>query len=177
MRSLLDAAATTWRRAQKRSTAARATAELPLACAITRGRPILTGDAMAQAAGLARSTVTLRGGHREPVAGLETDQALTDLRTSSAGRRATTDTARGSVAEARAELAAVVAVARLFLTGDAIARRLGVSESTVSRLARSAPAPDIEPGWYPHPGRPGFERRFDGRRFTRTRPATKKAGG
>ncbi|MYJ09357.1 MAG: hypothetical protein F4086_03490 [Gemmatimonadetes bacterium] len=132
---------------------------------------------MAQAAGLARSTVTLRGGRREPVAGLETDQALTDLRTSSADRRATADTAHRSVAEARAELAAAVAVARLFLTGDAIARRLGVSESTVSRLARSAPAPDISPGWYPHPGRPGFERRFDGRRFTRTRPARTEAGG
>ena len=132
---------------------------------------------MAQATGLARSTVTLRGGRREPVAGLETDQALTDLRTSSASRRATADSAQDSVAEARAELAAVVAAARLFLTGDAIARRLGVSESTVSRLARSAPAPAVEPGWYPHPGRPGFECRFDSRRFTRTRRAATGSGG
>ena len=70
----------------------------------------------------------------------------------------------------------MIAAARLFLTGDAITRRLGVSESTVSHLARSAPAPAVEPGWYPHPGRPGFERRFDGRRLTRTRPATTTTG-
>ena len=132
---------------------------------------------MAQATSLARSTVTLRGERREPVAGLGPAQALTDLHAASAERRTTANTADRSVAEARAELAAVVAAARLFLTGDAIARRLGVSESTVSRLARKAPSPAIEAGWYPHPARPGFERRFDGRRFTRTRPATSGAGG
>ena len=121
--------------------------------------------------------MTLRSGRRRPVPGLDPEQALSDLHAAGDGRRSTADTAYGSVAEARAELAAVVAAARLFLTGDAIARRLGVSESTVSRLARSAPSPAIEPSWYPHPGRPGFERRFDGRRFTRTRPATPGAGG
>ena len=125
---------------------------------------------MARATGLARCTVSVRGGRREPVAGLETAQALTDLHASSAARRSTADRAHRSVAEARAQLAAVVAAGRLFLTITGIARRLKVSESTVRRLAREAPKPHVEAGWYPHPTRPGVERRFDGRRFTRNRP-------
>ena len=114
--------------------------------------------------------MSVRGGRREPVAGLDPDQALTDLHASSAARRSTADRAHRSVAEARAQLAAVVAAARLFLTVAAIARRLRVSESTVRRLAREAPKPHVGAGWYPHPTRPSIERRFDGRRFTRNRP-------
>ena len=124
---------------------------------------------MARTAGLARSTVALRGGHREAVAGLDDDEALADVYDSAAGRRLAAVQTREAVAEARDDLAAVVAVARLFLTGEAIARRLGVSPATVSRLARAADAPRIARGWHPHRGREGVERWFDGRRFTRQR--------
>ena len=99
-------------------------------------------------------------------------QARTALHAGSTGHQTTADTAQGSVAEARARLAAVVAVARLFLTGDAIAGRLGVPASTVSRLAHSAEPPNVERGWHPYPGREGLQRWFDGRCFTRTRPVS-----
>ena len=48
----------------------------------------------------------------------------------------------------------------------------GRDAKIVSRLAHSAEPPNVERGWHPYPGREGFERWFDGRRFTRTRPVS-----